>query len=85
MVLRLTRQIPPEGSVVTPTTLHRRHHPCTAFDYCVRGALGLHLVADVFAAYLAITLSWVWQYVALRTLEAPLVVLMLLIYMKARR
>ena len=47
--------------------------------------MGLHLVADVFAAYLAITLSWVWQYVALRTLEAPLVVLMLLIYMKARR
>jgi hypothetical protein len=70
---------------VTPISGTHLRRPRTAFDYCVTGALGLHLCADAFAFYLALTWSLVWQYVVMRTLEAPLVLLMLLIYTRARR
>jgi hypothetical protein len=70
---------------VTPisTTPVRRAH--SAFDRCVLGALSFHLLSNTLALGIAINLSMVWLYLLLRALEAPLVLVVLLIYTRARR
>lgn len=57
----------------------------SAFDRCVGGAIGLHLLADVAALLVAIQAAILLEYAVIRLLELPLVLLMLLIYQRARR
>lgn len=56
----------------------------TVFDGVVRGAIGLHLLADAVALWVAYHAAILWQYVAIRLFEAPLVLIMLVIYLKSR-
>lgn len=68
--------------MVTEKAIQR---PRTFFDSCVRGAICLHVVGDVIALWVAYNAAMLWHYAAIRVLEIPLMLLMILIYTKARR